>query len=105
MLNCFLSGKSEVSNLILKPRTPRDNKFELLFSNEVERKITINDDGFVVNVDRIPILPKTSRLIGELNISTSFMIKNLAINLQVATEDNSYQKIIVGNEMLALYHM
>lgn len=98
-VDCFISGDSESAKCIKKPNVGT-NKFETHFSNEVERKISLNDDDFVVSVDRIAILPNTSRKIGTLRINTSFIRKNCKIDLQIATEDGSKDKIVTGKEII-----
>ena len=98
-VDCFISGDSESAKYILDPHVGTSN-FEKHFSNEEERKISINDDDFVISVDRNAILPNTSRKIGTLKINTSFIRKNCKIHLQIATEDGSKEKIITGKEII-----
>lgn len=98
-VDCFIAGDSESAKNIKKPNVGLSS-FETRFSNEVERKISIDDDDFVVNVDRTAILPNTSKKIGTLRINTNFIRKNCKINLQIATEDGSKNKVITGKEII-----
>jgi len=98
-VDCFISGDSESAKCILEPSVGLI-EFQSHFSNEQERKININDDDFIIGVDRIAILPNTSRKIGFLKINTNFIRKNCKLNLQIATEDGSKEKLITGKEII-----
>lgn len=98
-LDCFISGGIEASKWFIQPLSPR-KEFEFHFSNEKERKIKIKEDEFVISVDRIPILPKTSRSIGSIKIKSEFVFRKCELRVQIATEDGSKNKIIIGKEIL-----
>jgi hypothetical protein len=98
-LDCFISGNSESAKYIFEPFVNRAG-FEVHFSNEKERKITIKNDDFIIGIDRIPILPLTSRIIGFLKIKADFIRNEAKLSMQVATEDNSKSKIIIGKTIL-----
>jgi hypothetical protein len=98
-VDCFLSGGPEAAKYIIEPFVNR-NDFEHHVSNEKERKITINDDEFIIGLDRIPILPKTSRVIGFIKIKADFIGNECKLRLQVATEDGSKSKLIIGREII-----
>ena len=98
-LDCFLSGDSESAKHILEPLVNRRG-FAEHFSNEKERKITIKSDDFIIGIDRIPMLPLTSRNIGFLKIRANFIRNNAQLSLQVATDDGSKTKLLVGKEII-----
>jgi len=98
-LDCFISGDSESAKYIFEPFVNRKG-FQERFSNEKERKIEINDDSFIVGIDRIPILPNTSRSIGFLKIKADFFRTEQKLSVQVATEDGSKSYWITGKEMV-----
>lgn len=98
-LDCFISGDSESAKYIFEPFVNRKG-FQEQFSNEKERKIEINDDSFIVGIDRIPILPNTSRSIGFLKIKADFFRTEQKLSVQVATEDGSKSYLLTGKEMI-----
>ncbi|SEH27497.1 AlbA family DNA-binding domain-containing protein [Chryseobacterium culicis] len=87
-LDCFVSGKKESSKFIIKPKTPNDKDFQIPFSNVIEREIALGAETFTVNTERIPILPKTYRRIGEIELKEEFISENLTLTFQISTEDN-----------------
>lgn len=98
-IDCFISGDSKTAKQIIKPFVNK-NGFEKLFSNEYERKLTIGDDEFVIYVDRIAILPNTSRKIGSIKIKTDFIINHCKLGIQVSTEDNTKTYVLTGKEII-----
>jgi hypothetical protein len=99
-LQVFISGKREAADLIIEPFVTNGKNFQLLFSNEEERKITIEDTDFVVATDRIPILPKTQRQIGEITFYSNLIKQELEIELLICTEDGSKVEVIKGQEII-----
>lgn len=99
-LQVFISGRKEASNFVIKPSVTNGQSFQLLFSNEEERKITIEDNDFVVATDRIPILPRTKRQIGEITFYSNLIREELEIELLICTEDGSKIEIIKGKEII-----
>jgi len=99
-LQVFISGRKEASNFIIKPYVKDGQSFQLFYSNEEERKITIGSDNFVVTTDRIPILPNTKRQIGEITFYSNLIKEELEIELLICTEDGSKIEIIKGQEII-----
>jgi len=102
MVNCFIYGDERASETIIKPLVKvKDNFFEeLFFSNEVERKITIEGNEFIMSTERIPILPETRRYMSKLTIHSPFLIRGLSLFFQISSEDNNIQIEIKGMEIL-----
>ena len=98
-LDIFLLGKSESARHIIEPLVSLQG-FEEYFSNEKERVIKIKDDEFTIGVDRIPILPNTSRRIGFIKLKADFIRNNCTLDIQVATEDSFKNYSITGKEIL-----
>ena len=98
-LSCFITGDSKAAKNIMYDEVG-DNSFEIIFSNEVERKIQINNDEYVISVDRLPILPSTSRRIGTIKVDGNFIRDNNTITLQIATDDNNKYVDIKGKDLL-----
>lgn len=99
-LQVFISGKKEAADFIITPHVPTGKNFQLLFSNEEERKVTISDSDFVIGTDRSPILPRTQRNIGEITFYSNLIRKELEIELLICTEDGSRIEIIKGLEII-----
>lgn len=97
-LDCFISGDSTTAKNIIKPYVK--GEFQKHFSNTIEREITIKNDTFVVNSERIVILPNTSRLIGHIEISENFIIENNKINFQISTDDRVEYFNYEGEEII-----
>src|SRR5690606_2763486 len=88
-LQVFISGKKDASEFIIEPYVKNGQDFQLLFSNEKERKLTISDNDYVVGIDRTPILPRTSIRIGEITFRSELLEQELGIQLLICTEDGS----------------
>lgn len=99
-LQVFISGRKEASKFIIKPFVTNGQNFQLLFSNEEERKLTISDRDFIIGIDRSPILPRTRRLIGEITFYSNLISQELEIELLICTEDGSRIEIIKGQEII-----
>lgn len=99
-LQVFISGRKEASEFIIKPYVKKGQDFQLLFSNEVERKLTISDNDFIIGTDRNPILPRTRRHIGEISFFSNLIQQELEIELLICTEDGSKIEIIRGLEII-----
>ena len=102
MIDCFIYGDAKASKTIVKPLVEaKDNFFEeLLFSNEVERKITIEGKDFIMSTERMPVLPETKRVMGSLTVHSPFLINGLTLFFQISTEDNTIQTEIKGMEIV-----
>lgn len=99
-LEVFISGSEEVANYIITPYTENGKKFQLIYSNGEERKITVNDDDFVIGTERIPILPSTSRMIGELEFYSDIIQNDMEIEVLICTEDGSRTVTFKGKEII-----
>lgn len=86
-IDCFIKGKIECVNYIFDIFHKKDG-FELYYSNTREIKVEIAEKEHIISHERIPVLPKTSRLIGEIRIRPAFIINNYELDIQIATEDH-----------------
>jgi Putative DNA-binding domain len=99
-LHVFINGKKGASQFIIKPSVASDRDFQLLFSNENERKLTIDGNDFIIGTDRSPILPRTKRDIGEITFFSDLIRQELEIEILITTEDGSKIEIIRGQEII-----
>lgn len=99
-VDCFISGSSEISKYIIEPHTAIDESVTIYFSNIIERKISIKQDEYIINSEREAILPDTYRKIGFMKISSSFILENCKINIQIATDDKSKYITKTGIELI-----
>jgi hypothetical protein len=99
-LQVFISGSKEASEFIIKPYVKTGQNFQLLFSNEEERKLTISDNDFIIGTDRSPILPRTRRRIGEISFYSNLIKQEIEIELLICTEDGSRIEFIKGLEFI-----
>lgn len=101
LLEVFVSGKEDVSDLILEPQTKSGEDFQLNFSNGKERKIIIGNGDFVIGIERIPILPNTSRAIGEMEFYSDIIQNDMELRLLISTEDGSKFITLKGKDIVA----
>lgn len=88
-IDVYLSGSAADAVYFKEPKPSiYETTFEIPFTNEISHKVTIQDDEFVVNIQRIPLLPRISKLIGSLTINSDFIINGKTINVIISTEDN-----------------
>lgn len=101
LLDIFIDGDTAAAKCFKVPRVDLRG-FQCTFSNQVERKIKVNDEEFVVNTNRTEILPNTSRNIGYLKLSSRFILNNCVIAIQISTEDYTRSYKIKGKEIIEL---
>jgi len=89
MLNIFISGDETTVKYIKGAKLTSDECFELHYSNEIERKLKLDGNEFVIGLERIPIMPCTYRHIGTITIDTSMIADEKDLIIQVTTEDYS----------------
>jgi len=99
-LQVFISGEKLAADFIISPHVQNGRNFQLLFSNEEKRKVTISDNDFVIGTDRDPILPRTQRQIGEISFYSNLIRQELEIELLICTEDGSRIEILKGQEII-----
>lgn len=99
-LQVFISGRKESSTLIIEPYVENNKEYQLLFSNEEERKLTISENDFVIGIDRHAILPRTSRKIGDITFKSNLIKDNHEIELLICTEDRSKIINLKGQEII-----
>jgi len=99
-LEVYITGDGEVANFILEPLIENGKDFELNFSNGKERKITVNEDDFIIGTERIPILPKTSRMVGKIKFHSKLILNDMEISIQISTEDGSKFIKLKGKEIM-----
>jgi hypothetical protein len=99
-LQIFIYGDAVAAEYIIDPPMPNGKEFQLDFSNAEERKITVNDNEFVIGTERIPIFPKTSRVIGKFEFLSDIIQKNIELRVQVSTEDGSKTILLKGKNIV-----
>ncbi|QIY83001.1 ATP-binding protein [Chryseobacterium sp. NEB161] len=99
-LQVFISGTKESSYFIIEPNVENHKDYQLLFSNEEERKLTINDNDFIIGTDRFAILPRTRRKIGDITFKSNLIKDNHEIELLICTEDRSKLINLKGQEIV-----
>lgn len=97
-LDCYFGGDAECSKTIKKPFV--NGPFQEHYSNIIEREVTIGDDTFIISSERAVILPNTSRKIGEIVITDSFIINDNELTFQISTEDNVKTVKYKGREII-----
>lgn len=99
-LQVFISGDKDASNFVINSDVEKGKYFQLLFSNEHEKKIKIGNDEFVINIDRIPILPNTERKIGEIVFYSNLIKEEIEIEILICTEDSNRLYNVKGYEII-----
>lgn len=97
-LDCYIYGDSSTSKNIVSPVVNGD--FEKNFSNIVEREVTIGDDSFIINSERVVILPNTSRNVGTIKLRKEFFTDDSTLHFQLSTEDNVKHFKYKGKEII-----
>ncbi|RYX85171.1 ATP-binding protein [bacterium] len=70
-IDFMIAGSSEAVDYIHNCKV-QDGRVEMYYSNEEERKITLEGNEFIINVQRIPILSHTYRVIGQIEFPSNF---------------------------------
>ena len=99
----FVSGNAEASEYIIEPHTRNGQPFQLIFSNEEERTITVNGENHVIGTYRTPVLPNTSILIGELRFYSDIIQNQMGLDLLISTEDGSRSLKLEGRDIMERY--
>jgi len=88
--DCIIKGRKTTAGVINpRPDVVKGTEyFELYYTNEIEYKIPLEDKEFVVNQQRIPILPKTYRKIGEIEFYSEFFIDDYELAITISMDDN-----------------
>jgi hypothetical protein len=76
------------------------NVHEAYFTNEMENTFELEGRTVVLNKQRMPILPYSSRKLGSIYIYTDFFIDNMEVNFIVFTDDNRVMEKLTGKEIL-----
>lgn len=100
-LQIFIFGNAVVADYIIEPLTQNGKEFQLDFSNGEERKITVNDDEYIIGTERVPIFPKTSRMLGKFEFYSDIIQKNMELRVQISTEDGSKTILLKGNDIVS----
>ena len=93
-----MSGSDETSKNITTPYVK--GEFQKHFSNTIEREVKIKNDTFIINTERVAILPETSRHIGNIEIKEDFILENNKIYFQISTEDSVEHFVYEGKEII-----
>ena len=100
-IESYLIGSNEIGKYFSETKKyVGEKEFEIPFSNEIERKMRISGDEFVVSTERFAILPKTWKTIGKVAIHSSILKENYKFKVSVSTEDNYTVQIFHTNELL-----
>lgn len=100
--DCMIIGSESIAKTIIpEPKLVKDSKyFELYHTNEKEHKVTLESGEYVINIQRMPILPLTYLKIGEIEFFSDFFIKEHELRITVALDDNRITKKIKGKEII-----
>ena len=100
--DCMIIGSEVVSKTIIPtPSLQKDtNYFELFYANEIEHKISLEGNEFVINIQRMPIAPFTYRKIGEIEFASDFFINDYQLRITIALDDNRITKKVNAKEIL-----
>lgn len=99
--DCIISGNA-ITGQKLRPIAEVDkgeSYFEKYYTNEIDRKISLEENEFVINVQRIPILPFTYQVLGEITFESDFFIENHTIKVVVSLDDNRITKKIEASSL------
>lgn len=100
-IDCFITGNEIVADLIIpRPSSKKKGYFELFYSNEVERKAEINNESFIINIQRIPILSNTTRVLGQIEIYSRFLNEKVGLTVNTSTDDNSVIKFYKSEDFI-----
>lgn len=85
-IECFITGNGYVADMIIPTPPVTNDRFELIYSNEIERKAKIGDDSFVINVQRMAILPMTFSVVGQIEIYSRFLTEKVGLTVATSTD-------------------
>lgn len=99
--DCIIIGNERVSETIIpRPNLKKDSQyFELYYTNEIEYKVSLEENEFVINTQRMAILPFTFRKIGEIEFNSNFFINDFELKVTVAMDDNRLTKKLKGRQL------
>lgn len=100
--DCMIIGNEVVSKTISpNPDLIRGrNYFELFYTNEVERKVELEGNEFVINTQRMPIAPHTYRKIGEITFYSNFFAEDFELRIIASLDDNRISKKSKGKNLM-----
>lgn len=99
-LELFICGDSQEASMILEPNIQIEDDFQIRFNNEKERKISIQDDEFVIGVDRLPILPNNSFKLGQFKFNSDMIFNDMELTFLLSTEDSNRTIVVKGIELM-----
>lgn len=88
MLDVFISCSKSTMKRIKGNKQNVFGSSELIYKNEIERKISFNNQDLIINTERIPILPKTLISLGEISFKSDIISLKTELEIQISTEDN-----------------
>lgn len=100
--DCIIAG-SKLTGQTLKPIAESikgEDYFEKYYTNEIERKVTLEEGEFVVNVQRMPILPSTYRVVGEITFLSDFFIGKHSLKVTITLDDNRMTSKIEAEQLM-----
>jgi hypothetical protein len=103
IVECFVKGNSTINNNLISPKAEFDEEFvEWNFNNERSFSAAIGGSEFIINTQRIPILPHTFHVLGNIELYSDFFINKGKLNLTITTEDNVFKEVVTGEEIFKL---
>lgn len=73
-------------------------RLEHYYTNEIQHKIEIEGNESVINIQRMPILSHTYRVIGKVKFSSASLKSNHQITLTAVIDDNKATQKLSGKE-------
>ncbi|WP_448698810.1 helix-turn-helix domain-containing protein [Mucilaginibacter sp. AW1-3] len=80
--------------------TVNGNKVEHYFTNEVHHKLNLEGNESTINIQRMPILSQTWKVIGKIKFSSEFLKSDNKLRLTIITDDNRTSRTLTGKEIL-----
>lgn len=101
-LEVFLCINADEAIHIINPQVPIEDDQQIRFNNEKDRKIVIQDNEFIVGVDRLPILPNNSQNLGSFDFYSDIIFEDMLVNFIISTEDTTKTIEVKGRDLLGV---
>ena len=75
-------------------------RVEHYFTNEVQHSITIDGNESIINVQRMPVLSYTYKVLGRVKFSSEYLKSDNTLTLTTVTDDNRSRQKLTGKEIL-----
>jgi len=94
----MIAGSAAAADYIYDS-TVKNNQVEHYYTNEIQHKIEIDGNESVINIQRMPILSHTYRVIGQVKFSSAFLKSDHQLTLTAVTDDNRTTQKLTGKEI------